>query len=796
MSKLRASKLPRRLESARAMLVAVFCAAAIAVFAVQVDDHYAIRDWLAWRVLMLWGYTLALNLSCVTLGHSILRRAFGMKRLPPAETWLTSMALGLVAFVLALYVAGSIGAFHPAVAVLLPFVFIALGASDLRWLVARTARYVRRPRRSTALERVIHRLAVAGALLAFGVLYLIALSPDAIHFDASWYHLPIAHDYVRHGRFVPFPGDYVRVFPHLASMLYTWGFLLPSTQTPLDWMMALHIEYSIVVWNAVAVAVAAQWMLRDFRVRGLWTATFLFPLVFAFGTSVGAAADHMVGFWAVPMFVATGRLLRDLDVRWAALLGVLAGGAVLTKYQAIYMIAACGSIIAVRWLWLVIRRAGAPSWSTMIRSPLVVIALATAVALPHFLKNAIFYRNPLYPFAQNLFTNSTPTHPRAAELFSGMLGETDNQPKGHGWERVRETLELFGDFSFVPHYTVDWVEKWPLFGSLFTLLIPCALLVRGPGRIWLGIWGCTVVLLVWGNTYLTDRYLLAAVPLFAGTTAAMIVRAHELGPIARVGLYPLVAFQIVWGADAWTWSGKKLIDGSMALVRSGYEGRLEHDERFPHWKTFRSVSDALPTDAVVLVRGSRPTLGLDRDVVEDLQWNQASLWYEPVDDARELWQLYRDRGITHLLYLPDVHYSGTIQSSVLFATLVKTRGLRIREFGKYDLVDMPDAPPPADDELLVVTRRLKFYGDGLYPVGELDVYGRMQTRLDKHEKRRPTPRIDLAEEPKRNDEAFALADAVVVGGGVEVSAAEKKILREDFDKVEDLGTAVIWLRRR
>ncbi len=796
MSKSSWSPLPLVLERLRAVLLALFCVAAIVVFAVKVNGHYAIREWLAWRVLMLWVYTLALNLACVSIGHALLRRLFRLRRMPVMETWLVSMAVGLVAFVLALYAAGAVGGFQPAVAVLLPFAFIAFGASELPLLVRRTRRYFAMPRRATVLECVIRRLAVGGALLAFGVLYLIAFSPDAIHFDASWYHLPIAHDYARHGRFVPFPGDYVRVFPHLSSLLYTWGFLLPGTDTPIDWMLALHIEYSIVAWNAVAVAVAAQWMLRDARIRGLWTATFLFPLVFAFGTSVGAAADHMVGFWAVPMFVATGRLLRDLDVRWAALLGVFAGGAVLTKYQAIYMITACGTLIAARWCWLAIRRSGAPRWSTMIRSPLVVIGLSTLVALPHFLKNAIFYGNPLYPFAQNVFTSSTPTHPRAAELFSNMLGEVDNQPKGEGWGRVRETLELLGDFSFVPHYTVDWVEKWPLFGSLFTLLIPCALLVRRPGRIWLGIWACTVVIVVWSNTYLTDRYLLAAVPLFAGTTIAMIVRAHELGPIARVGLYPLVAFQIVWGADAWTWSGKKLIDGSMALVRSGYEGRLEHDERFPHWKTFRSVTEVLPLDAKVLIRGSRPSLGIDRDVVEDLQWNQASIWYEPIDDARELWQLYRDRGITHLLYLPDVHYSGTIQSSVLFATLVHEPDLSIRRFGKWELVEMPATPPGGDDELLVVTRRLKFYKDGLYPVDELDVYGRMQTRLDKDERTKPQARIDLVDESDRATEAFTAADAVVVGGGHEVAAEEKAILKRDFDKVEDLGTAVIWLRRR
>jgi len=788
------------------VLVALFCISAIAVFATKVDAHYPIADWLAWRVLLLWGYTLLLHCACVASGHAVLWRVFRLRRLPVLETWLTSMALGLVGFVLALYAVGSVGGFQPVVAIALPVAFIAVGARDVPRLLARTRRDLARPSHSPWIHTVIHRVAVGGALLGFGILYLIAFSPDAIHFDASWYHLPIAHDYVRHGRIVAFPGDYVRTMPHFASMLYTWGFLLPGTTTPFDWMLALHLEFSIVVWNAVAVAVGAQWMLRNSRVRGLWTATFLFPLVFAFGTSVGAAADHLLGFWAVPMFLATARALRDLDRRWCALLGVLAGGAILTKYQAVYMIAACGSLLLARWLWWVgvhalrervwaLRRFVAPAWSTMVRSPLVVLGVGSLVAAPHFVKNAIFYANPFYPFAQSFFTGSTPTHPRAAELFSNMLGETDNHPTGHGWRRVLDTLELLGDFSFAPHYTVDYVEKWPLFGSLFTLLIPCALLVRRPGRIWLGIWACSVVLVVWGNTYLTDRYLLAAVPLFAATTIAMIVRVHELGPIARVGLYPLVAFQVAWGADAFTWSGKRLIDGSLALVRSGYEGRLDPDERFTHWRTFRAVSDALPTDAVVLVRGSRPTLGLDRDVVEDLQWNQALLWYEPIDDARELWELYRDSGITHFLYLPDVHYSGTIQSSVLFAELVHHSDVRSRRFGKFELVDMPEQPPPANAEYDVLTLGLRFYRDGLYPVGELDIYGRMQNRPGRAARRGPEALFEIGASGDRVEEAFALADAVVVGGSHEPTAKERVRLQTDFEQVEDLGTAVIWLRR-
>ncbi len=42
---------------------------------------------------------------------------------------------------------------------------------------------------------------VAGVIFV----YLGAFTPDAINFDSSWEHIPIAVDYARAGRLIPFP---------------------------------------------------------------------------------------------------------------------------------------------------------------------------------------------------------------------------------------------------------------------------------------------------------------------------------------------------------------------------------------------------------------------------------------------------------------------------------------------------------------------------------------------------------------------------------------------------------------
>lgn len=790
----------RLLHLVRPVAAALFCVVAIGAFARELEQVYAIREWLAWPVLLLWTYTLLFCTACVAVGHTLLHRVFRV-RIPVVETWAFAFPLGLAAFGVAMYALGAIGGFHPLPLLLLPLAMIATGARDLPRLVIRTARATNRHAPTTLRGRLWSL-----ALLGFGgvgcfLLYLIAFSPLAIGFDASWYHFPVAHDYVRHGRLVAFPGDYVRTLPHLDSLAYTWAFALPGIARPFDWMLALHLEYAVVIWTAVGIAATTRWMVRDDRLRGSWVALFLFPQIFAFGFSVTGGADHFVGLWAVPVFLATMRALPRLDPRWCALVGVTAGGAVLSKYQAIYVISACALMLVVRWCMLAIRlrsRRGPDSVGTVTlgRAPFIVIGAALLVAGPHFVKNAIFYANPFYPFAQSVVRTSSPTHPRAAELFENMLGETANHPKGEGMERVWNTLELLWNFSFEPHYTVGWVADWPVFGSLFTLLLPCLLLVRGRRRIAAGALVCIVTLVVWSNTYLTDRYLVAVTPMFAATTAALIVQVWRLGAIARVGLVPLVGLQILWGSDHWVWSGKKGIEGTMSLARSGWEERLGDDERFPYWRTFRRVTDATPPDAKILIRGSRPTLGIDRDVVEDLQWNQALLWYEPIHDQRELWQLYRDTGITHLLWLPEVHYSGTIQSSVLFALLVHGRDNheQHQRIDGWRLMRLPDRAPAAAAPIDVLVHDLRFYPDGLYAVQDLRIYGRMQGRDDV-----PTQRVQPRMAVSKGDAAFArvLADAevVVLGAKSKISPASRKLIEAEFVLVEPLEKAKIWVRK-
>src|SRR5262249_56190296 len=107
---------------------------------------------------------------------------------------------------------------------------MAVGAPSLARRLQRWRRRVARVQ-STGRARarpLWQRALVAAGIVGLVLMYLPILVPNNAGYDALWYHLPIAEQYVAQGRLSPFvEGWYYGVLPQLASLLYTWGFLIP-----------------------------------------------------------------------------------------------------------------------------------------------------------------------------------------------------------------------------------------------------------------------------------------------------------------------------------------------------------------------------------------------------------------------------------------------------------------------------------------------------------------------------------------------------------------------------------------
>jgi hypothetical protein len=711
---------------AKSFAAALICAVGCYVLATTLDQHYPLKEWLIWRLAPIWGYALLFNVSCVAMGSFLLRKLLGFRELPALERLLQSMALGLVAFVLALYALGFVGLLKPWSALLVPGAFLILGADDGRALLVELGAWRSGIPRPRALERVLGSCAIAFGGICLCFLYLEALDPAAINYDATWYHFPIAQDYARVGRIFAFPGENHRTFPHLTSLVHTWALLVPGiAELPRHWMLSLHLEFCIVVWRMLGAAAVARWLLGGRDVRGLWAGFFLFPSVFVYDQAIGGSADHFLGFFAAPALLAGARAVSRFDLRFCILCGVALGGHMLVKYQAAYLIAGMAVLVCLALAYHLLRRVlgiGSGAFSPDAPGPRQLLLGAGAVALsaalvasPHFVKNAVFYNNPAYPFAKSIFKSTYPAP------VPGYYREKSTKgsflPKHSGLQRQAWALGKMFDYSLTTANR-NLTKHRPYMGALFSLLLPCALLLRGRKRYLLITVPIAIAFMVWANTAANDRYLLGFYDLCIGTALALLVGVWELGWLARAGLVPLAALQLVWGGDSMLYYGRKELEAALDMIAEGYDG--DYDRRIVGKSLQRQITEATPKDAVILSRNYKGLLGLDRLVLSDIRANQDYIVYSGLEDPRQFWDLLKQRGITHLLYPKNDRRPGRWNNAILFAEIFR-RGEGQRRFGKLALSRVPTEPPPPSKPYLVLVSGASEYPEGIYKLQQLDV---------------------------------------------------------------------------
>jgi hypothetical protein len=784
-----------RVVAAHWRALAVLVAALLVAwrYAVFLDPFAPVRDWLAWRLLAIWGYSLFFGAACLAAGQLVLSRALRLRELPVLESAALAVPLGLVVFVLGQYALGALRLFHAAPAILLPAGMLVAGARPLAaW--GKAALASARPPPSGALERAVLGLATLFGLVGVAFVYLGAFTPDAINYDASWCHLTIAEDWARAGRLVPFPGDYARAMPHLKHLVDTWAFVVPGLGPTTRLMLVLHLEIGVFLCTLAGIAATTRYLLGDRDVRGTWAAFFLFPGIFVYDSNLGGAADHYLALFAAPLFLA---LMRGFDRReraWFVLAGMLAGGALLTKYQAVYLVFGVGLVVVGRWLAALVaavgaRRAGGSERRQALRElaldPALLVGVGLLVAAPHFIANWSFHRNPVYPFAQDLFRASSPTTPDAALLFESLFKDWRFRPHGTLAANALESLRLALELPFKPSYS--FIGNYPTTGALFTLTLPLVLFVRGRRRLVFAAIASYGAAFAWAMTFRVDRHLQTFLPLVVAATAAVIVRALELGWLARAGVVPLVLLQVLWGGDALALSSHERIRSALDMIRERSAAK-----RYASRKEYRAIGASLPRDAKLLLHQYRTSLGIDRDVVMDAPGQQALVRYDTPGGPRAFYDELRAVGVTHLLYLPHKSPSLSKQEEILFAELAhRFAGPRSR-FGEIEVVALPAAAPPPDAPYVALALGLPGYKSGLYPLAAMGV---LET-LPGHTVAFPPPSVPW---PAGEAEQRALAlraDAVVLAERAPVSPGAMDAIKARFEVAESFPAFSVHLRKR
>jgi len=630
-----------KVDLVRSVLISALALAAAAFFLNFVNEFYPLKEWLFFRYARTWIFASIFAFSSLACGWKLLR-SLQPRSMALAERLTLSFALGVLAFFGGVFFAGCFNLYGIVFFVGWPLLLAIYGGPSLVADLLPSTHGHGVGGWHELLPRTVPQL-VAASFLALGVLavYLQVIVPMNLGADSYSYHLPIAESYVAAGGIRRFnEGWYVGTYPQLASFLYTWAFQAPGEFID-HVLLCTHIEFVLFVATLVSVAVFSAKLLHRERLPYAAAALFLFPKLFIYDSNLNCGADHVIAFFCIALAIALLRLYKHFDNREACFAGLMMGALILTKYQAVYVFVPTGLLCLIFMLRFKRIQPGV-TWG------LVTLACSA----PHWLKNWLFYHDPMYPFL-HAYLHSTPFHKGADRLLNDIFWTRQFSPAGTTAHKLEATLKALGTFSFVPN---DWGfhGKRPEFGSLFTLLLPILLLFRKTGRIWVTVVAVHIGIAIWYYINHQDRYLQLLVPCMAAVVAAILALAWEQGTVSKSALVVLVGAQVVWGADAYFIPGHVMlgdappISALIPYVQAGYRGNYER--RFDLGASIQAFGKHLPPGAKLLQHEYDTHLGLGAQFVMDRVGWQGAIEYLQLTTPQQTAALMRRIGVTHVTW--------------------------------------------------------------------------------------------------------------------------------------------------
>ncbi len=732
----------------RALGVLVLLLAAAVVLGKAVEPHYPFEHWLFFRYAGYWTCSLACLAGAAGVGHLTVERLFRLK-LPFHEAVVCALSVGLFEFELGMLVVGALHGFRTPTFVLLPLSFLAGGAEGLRVLGSRAARLFRSARPPQSL---LGLASVGFGLLVLAAIYFAMLSPENIQFDSRWKHMSLAEDWVASGGLRrKEEGWLFAARPHMTSLLYAWAFLLPGAAKLFDKMLlCAHLELVVfLVTTLVGIPALVRRLVPKADARVVWAARFLFPGLLLYDSSLSAGTDHIGALFMVPAALLLLRAFRSLDPRPTLLLAlVLAAGALVKETIAIMLLPVPLATIAVRAVWLFVQgkrgKVDAAVQRQAWRSPLLAAAVLVAALSPLWLENLLWYGDPLYPTLNRWFSPE-PWSENAAYRFAWGYQDAQMWAPERDVNGLLETLRALVTFSFDPHDWKRFHHDVPVFGSLFTLLLPTLVLCRGVKRTaWLVGW-IHVALFAWFSVHHQDRYLQGVMPLMASATAAMLILVwRQHGPVVRSALGGLVALQLVWGGDVYFFQthamARSPLKKSIDLLSAGFEKR--YGPRFAVQTSYQNIGKAVPPNGRVLLHETNINLGTGRTTVLDNPGWQYAIEYGAQKSPVEVHALLAGLGVTHLHARADkTKGTDSLAGDIRFYDYLRRYAENPQQLASGILGELGDVPEGPFDDTVAVLSCGQDYAPGLYQVTDLSTppFGPRLKELPKPRERATLP---------------------------------------------------------
>lgn len=588
----------------------------------------------------------AVSFVLLFVGHS-LTKTLRLQFINSAEQLAFCLFLGTGVVGLSILIFGLLGLLRASVMLPLLLLAVALTARDIPQLWQSLMRATRTAF-GTRDASIVSILFIG--FIAF--MTLRALAPPHVA-DELIYHLPVPRQFVQEGRIFPLFDNSLGNQPFLLHMIYTL-FLLAGSD------VAAKV-FSLFVATATAV------FLYSFCCRFLERRVGLIAMFAFFGSGmiVEIAVTTRIDLSLAGMlFACTYAMTNYLATRtrgWLWLSALFAGFSLGIKHTAALWI----FLVGILFLFETIKRR--ELISKVLEDGVLYTLLAFAVASPWYIKNAIWFHNPIYPFISGEVAEFGPNGVRyfnadderkldahfeaARKAIPDVVAAQEQELTIAANMRLeRHPMRLWELFTKPNAYLMAEPFHFP---NYLFLIIPFVVFLR-PGKWirWLLILGLAFVFCVTATAWIA-RYLVPAYP------ALTMVAAYNLSTwsarlkskihAARWAPAYIIVLLLVAQTTASLnfmryFHSFQYIDGTIS--RHAFVARLSF------YQPIDFINEELPSTARVLMIGAQMNYGLNRPYYSDESWF-ATKWRRLLVQNDSMEAVNNDlkaQGFTHILY--------------------------------------------------------------------------------------------------------------------------------------------------
>lgn len=569
-----------------------------------------------------------------------------------AEEIGVSVVTGAGVLGLSLLALGLAGMLKPLQIVALFLLLIAFSARPLGGLI----QAITREYRSVATTRIKRFVALLAAL--FVVLLVLRAATPPHSYDEAIYHLSVAKLFAAKGRVFPVYDNWAGNMPFLIQMIYAACLIFGSDIAAKLFSLGLTVTCALSLY-----AFCARFLNRRAGTVAM-IGFFGAGMVVEVGTT--SRIDVTLGCM---LFLATHAMIVYLETKqtgWLLTSAVLSGFALGTKYSAGVWLPLLGAMFLFEML--VTSR---EKLRIVLRQGFLYVLVATATASPWFIKNFIWFQNPVYPFVTGeiagvadgrvrYFTDDDERRLEAhfqtvrTEMPEGVDTLERELAEAASRREQRRPFRVWEYFIYPDKYGMGEPYHDP--NNLF-LVTPLLLFLRKRRwTTWLAILSLGFYVAVVRTSWVA-RILLPLYPAMTVLAAYLITEVAERAK-ARVriaALVPALALLIVVGPVALATVSQMSRRGDLSFV-TGSRSRREYMYKFFYYPAIDFINHNLPANARVLMIGAQMSYDLRREYVADVNWDTTE-WRRVLARNTSMDDVNVDlkgRGITHVLFAPGL----------------------------------------------------------------------------------------------------------------------------------------------